>query len=607
MEQPIVSIIIPVIRPKKAERCISAIHRCRNGIPVEILTKKDKKRIGCPLMVKQLVEKSQCNLVMYLGDDTVPLPGFLENAIKAMETLPDKWGLVGLNDQFHTGGNLATHWLAHKNLLPKLGGEFFHTGYRHTMCDVELTERCRMMNRYVWAEDAKIKHDHPYVTGNRKQMDKDYERVYSNSWRSHDEQLYHARKHTNWGHREGITHDAQFALPQQEAKIACCMIMKNEAKNLEKCLDSVRTITHEINIVDTGSTDDSIEIAKRLGARVIERPWENDFALHRNQSIEMASPECDWIVIIDCDEILYGEKHKLKFWLNNELEADADAVAVTMVDYKEGREAGRFAPAKIFRRKHFKGFCKPIHETPMCNNGTHYYTSLVWYGHYGYDVNPELKSTKLARNEKLLLEYLEDNPEDYGTWFYLSMHAGWADNIPKAIEYGLKYISHKKDLGDLFKYSIFFSVSRWMIGAGNYGPAGMLLKDAMKERPDDIDFLFALLELGIHTKNAQLITSSALAYLQSYQRFASNQQVKKGAEFTFTYTPVCLSFVSMQLAMLKLGEAAALMHNLNDATWKHCPADHVESCRQQIHQQLENCRFSQLAGKATDSRIIVPS
>jgi hypothetical protein len=69
-------------------------------------------------------------------------------------------GLVGLNDMYWYG-EFATHWLASKKLLPYLGGEFFHTGYYHNGCDNELTERCRKINKYVWAEEAKILHDHP--------------------------------------------------------------------------------------------------------------------------------------------------------------------------------------------------------------------------------------------------------------------------------------------------------------------------------------------------------------------------------------------------------------------------------------------------------------
>ncbi|MFH2075419.1 MAG: hypothetical protein ABIJ57_08750, partial [Pseudomonadota bacterium] len=96
-----VSIIIPVIRPESAARCIKAINE-NAGVPretFEIVSAQDHDRIGCPEMVKMLTGKTRHDLVMFLGDDTIPEAGFLKEAIEAMETLPDGWGVVGLNTE----------------------------------------------------------------------------------------------------------------------------------------------------------------------------------------------------------------------------------------------------------------------------------------------------------------------------------------------------------------------------------------------------------------------------------------------------------------------------------------------------------------------------
>ena len=65
-------------------------------------------------------------------------------------------------------------------------------------------------------------------------------------------------------------------------RIALCMIVKNEEAGLERCLGSVRGVVSEINVVDTGSTDDTIRIAKRLGANVRAEKWTDDFSHARN-------------------------------------------------------------------------------------------------------------------------------------------------------------------------------------------------------------------------------------------------------------------------------------------------------------------------------------
>lgn len=194
-----VSIIIPVIRPDKAERCKEAIYR-NSGIfryQYEVIAEKDNDRIGAPFMVKYLVDKAKHPAVMFLGDDTIPQHNFLKNAIEAMNIFPDQWGLVGLNDGFFKNGEIATHWLAHKNLLEFLDGEFFHTGYRHCFCDAELTERCREINRYLWCEDAKIIHDHPILEG-KTTMGTDYEKPYLPNNYYHDLRLFKRRKASGW-------------------------------------------------------------------------------------------------------------------------------------------------------------------------------------------------------------------------------------------------------------------------------------------------------------------------------------------------------------------------------------------------------------------------
>lgn len=82
--------------------------------------------------------------------------------------------------------------------------------------------------------------------------------------------------------------------------ITLCMIIKNEANHLEKCLSSVCGLVSEIIIADTGSEDNSKEIAQRFGAKIIDIPWENDFTKARNISLEYATSA--WVLVLDADE-----------------------------------------------------------------------------------------------------------------------------------------------------------------------------------------------------------------------------------------------------------------------------------------------------------------
>ena len=85
-------------------------------------------------------------------------------------------------------------------------------------------------------------------------------------------------------------------------KIALSMIVRDSAATLRGCLESVRGVADEIVIADTGSTDDTVALAREFGARTIEIPWENDFAGARNHAL--AEVQADWVLMLDADEVL---------------------------------------------------------------------------------------------------------------------------------------------------------------------------------------------------------------------------------------------------------------------------------------------------------------
>ena len=82
--------------------------------------------------------------------------------------------------------------------------------------------------------------------------------------------------------------------------LSICMIVKNEAKNIEAAIRSFLPFADEIIVNDTGSTDETVEILKRLPVKVIENEWEGNFSTARNQSIEEAT--CSWILWMDADD-----------------------------------------------------------------------------------------------------------------------------------------------------------------------------------------------------------------------------------------------------------------------------------------------------------------
>jgi tetratricopeptide (TPR) repeat protein len=98
---------------------------------------------------------------------------------------------------------------------------------------------------------------------------------------------------------------AALARPGEGLRLSLCMIVRNEQEMLPRCLAAVAGAVDEIVVVDTGSSDATIEIARSFGARVIEREWTGSFAQARNVSFDAASG--DWLIYLDADEVLVGE------------------------------------------------------------------------------------------------------------------------------------------------------------------------------------------------------------------------------------------------------------------------------------------------------------
>lgn len=95
-------------------------------------------------------------------------------------------------------------------------------------------------------------------------------------------------------------------LSKGSVSLSLCMIVKDEADQLGDCLSQVRPVVDEIVVVDTGSTDDTREIARKLGARVFEFPWANDFSAARNESLRRATGR--YLLWLDADDRIDPEE-----------------------------------------------------------------------------------------------------------------------------------------------------------------------------------------------------------------------------------------------------------------------------------------------------------
>lgn len=144
-------------------------------------------------------------------------------------------------------------------------------------------------------------------------------------------------------------------------KISACYIVKNEAKNLAKSIKSLKNQVNEIVVVDTGSTDNTITVARKLGARVYSFPWQDDFGKARNFALSKAKG--DWLVLLDADEYFTAKTAgNIRQVIRQAKQIDGILVQLVNFDVNKAEVQNYFNALRIVRKQaglHYEGM---IHE-----------------------------------------------------------------------------------------------------------------------------------------------------------------------------------------------------------------------------------------------------
>jgi len=205
--------------------------------------------------------------------------------------------------------------------------------------------------------------------------------------------------------------------------LTACLIVKNESKNLERCLNSIKTIADEIVVVDTGSTDDTVAIAESFGAKIGHFEWCDDFAAARNHSLELATG--NWALWIDADEELTEES---KAAIQRALvRPHFGGFAIEIVNFTDdASEASQYVhtPVRLFRVDPSIRFTGRIHEQiapALAEAGLPWaYLKGAKLLHYGYRPTEMAERGKIERTIGLVEKELTENPENAFQWFNLA-------------------------------------------------------------------------------------------------------------------------------------------------------------------------------------------
>ena len=235
--------------------------------------------------------------------------------------------------------------------------------------------------------------------------------------------------------------------------ISCCMIVRDEEYYLEQALQSIKELVDEIIIVDTGSLDRTVEVAKKYTNKIFNYKWDNDFSKARNFALAKATKE--WILVLDADEIISKEDHGLiKELVKNK---QYDAYTFVQVSYtndqkllgftllpKKTPEAKDFAGfiscnvVRLFRNNKDIHFVNPVHESvdASIKDKGKIMQTMISIHHYQFAKGERIHKVKQLNYLKIYedkIDAFENKAKvyrDMGIIYY-----NFKEDYPKAIQY----------------------------------------------------------------------------------------------------------------------------------------------------------------------------
>ncbi|MBD2530287.1 tetratricopeptide repeat protein [Nostoc flagelliforme FACHB-838] len=198
--------------------------------------------------------------------------------------------------------------------------------------------------------------------------------------------------------------------------LSLCMIVKNEAATLPKCLNSVRIVVDEMVVLDTGSIDRTPNIAQELGAKVYHFKWCNDFSAARNAALKYVTS--DWILVLDADETLASE---IVPQLREAIATD-EYLLINLVRQEVGAEQSPYSlVSRLFRNHPDIRFDRPYHAliddsvAAILTKEPHWqigYLPGVALVHTGYQKSAIAQNNKYAKAATAMEGFFATHPDD---------------------------------------------------------------------------------------------------------------------------------------------------------------------------------------------------
>lgn len=215
--------------------------------------------------------------------------------------------------------------------------------------------------------------------------------------------------------------------------LSACLIVRDEEALLPGCLASLAGLADELVVVDTGSADRTVELARAHGARVEHFTWIDDFAAARNASL--AAARGDWILVIDADERLApGAADAIRAVIAAPAPPRTAWMPLIESVDAHGAVLGADHMPRLWRRDPALRFAGRIHEQLIADAPLHRVVDdRIRLIHLGYDPAITAARDKRARNRALLLTEQAERPADLGVAYHLAKEDYAAGDDPAAL------------------------------------------------------------------------------------------------------------------------------------------------------------------------------
>ncbi len=203
------------------------------------------------------------------------------------------------------------------------------------------------------------------------------------------------------------------------ATLSVCCLAKNEENLLPGMINSVREVASEIIVLDTGSTDQTREVAQAMGARSERVQWTEDFAVARNRLVELARG--DWILMVDADERIHYENYPL---IEQAITVKQTAYTCTVLNVLPHPMISMLLPMpsiRLFRRDERIRFRGRVHESvdaALRKLTIQPAPSSIKIEHIGFTVKNDMRR---LRNRRVFESELSKDPTDAWIRFHMGL------------------------------------------------------------------------------------------------------------------------------------------------------------------------------------------